>query len=282
MVIYSGLSALFITAAILLFANVASAENATTSPGAVMKRNAVEAARSAMPSEIEAKRKAAQQNLIEGKTATTTRMNEFDTRVAEKKATWDQLRAEWQAKVETRRSELAQKQAEWQEKFAARKSELEQKRAEMASSTAARKAALKDAVQAKVKERAIRIANVLTKAIDKIDGLRTRLATRAETLETQGIDMTEVNALLEEVRTTLLSAKEALKGIDVNIEYTVTSGDPKADWADTREQFEQVRDLIKTAHELLREALAAMKDAVGAAREKKPAEESTPDDSSAE
>src|SRR3989344_1273265 len=236
-----------ITALVLVIASAANAQDTSTSSDAtqpIIKRDAVEAPRAARAADAE------------------SRQAELDAKVAERKSAMEASRLEREEKMAARKTEMETKRAEWETKITDRKATIEQKRQEMASSTAARKAALEERVQKKIEQAGARVTEALNRAIVKIGELNARLQARADGLADRGVDTSEVNALLEETDSTLEAAKAALAGIDVNVEYAATSDDPRTDWQDTKAQFQEVRELIRTAHSLLREALAALKTAV--------------------
>lgn len=147
----------------------------------------------------------------------------------------------------------------WREAVANRKATLEEKRLALQNASTTREARLKERTQANVTVGANRITAVLNNAIAKSTDINARLAVKAEELEARGVDMSEVNTLVAEATELLRLAAAALEGITINTEYAVTSDDPLADWESVREQFSEVRDLIKQAHEVMREASSIIK-----------------------
>jgi len=157
------------------------------------------------------------------------------------------------------------KRQEWQTKIENRRTEIERKRAELASSTAARKAALTERAQERVSDLSQRIASRLTEVIVKMQNLSDRMRARAMELSERDLDVYVVLSNLNEVDTLLNSARDSLSGIDTNIQYAVTSPNPRTDWQSTRSQFEAVRDILKEVRELLRETLLILKNTVPSA-----------------
>lgn len=147
----------------------------------------------------------------------------------------------------------------WREAVANRKATLEEKRLALQNASSTREARLKERTQANVTIGANRITTVLNSAIAKSNDINARLAVKAEELEARGVDMSAVNTLVAEATELLRLAAAALEGISINTEYAVTSDDPLADWEAVRQQFSEVRDLIKQAHEVMREASAIIK-----------------------
>lgn len=249
----SGLWALFITALVLVMAASANAEDYGTSATPnrpAIKKEEVKAAPAVRPSGMEQKR------------ASSTTDNRLANQPARDPKMWAATMA---SSTAARRAEWETKRKAMEVKFEERKASLEERRAALASTTAARKAALAEKVQEHIKQAGERAEQVLTKAIGKIRELSSRLRARASELEGRGVDTTEVKALLTEVDETLVAAENALSGIEVNVEYTATSDNPKNAWVDARAQFKEVHELVKQAHGLLREALAALKAAVAEA-----------------
>lgn len=241
----SGLWALFVTALVLVMASSASAENTEsgTSPTRPMlKREAVEQAPAVRP--MDQRRATTTDQMLANQAARDSKLLTLASSTAARKAEW-----------EAKRKELAVK-------FEERKTELAEKRAALASSTAARKPALAEKAQQHIKEAGERAEKILTKGIEKIRELSARLRARAASLADKGVDTTEVNVLLDEVDGTLKAAEEALADIEINVEYTAASEQPKNAWVDAKAQFQETRELVRQAHGLLREALAALKEAV--------------------
>ena len=147
----------------------------------------------------------------------------------------------------------------WREAVANRKATLEEKRLALQNASTTREARLKERTQANVTIGANRITAVLNNAIVKSNDINARPAVKAEELEARGVDMSAVNTLVAEATELLRLAAAALEGITINTEYAVTSDDPLADWEAVRQQFSEVRDLIKQAHEVMREASAIIK-----------------------
>lgn len=244
----SGLWALFVTALVLVMASSASAQN--TEPGTspnrpMLKREAVEQAPAVRPAGGMDQNRATTTNpMMANQAAREAKMRAMASSTAARKTEWEAKRKELEVKFEERKTDLAEK------------------RAALASSTAARKAALAEKAQQHIKEAGERAEKILTKGIEKIRELSARLRARAASLADKGVDTTEVNALLDEVDETLKAAEEALADIEVNVEYTATSEQPKNAWVDAKAQFQEARELVRQAHGLLREALAALKEAV--------------------
>lgn len=163
--------------------------------------------------------------------------------------------AERKAAFEERRATLI-------ENMEARKATIAEKRALMASSTMARRAALKEEVQARISDRASKLTDMVGNAIARLETMSARLRDHALKFEERSVDVSEVMAILDEVDRLLVSAKEALAGVDTNISYATLSENPQEDWGDAKEQFSAVRAILTEVRELLREALATLKEAV--------------------
>lgn len=256
--ISSGLWALFVTAVVLLVAASANAQtsddrgntssSAPTNAEVMPKRDQVESAREVRPAPATTAPVPGLRPMPAN--ATTTRGETMEVRKAE---------------LATRAALMQEKRATLEQKTAERKTLLEQRREAIASSTLARKASLAEQVQDKVRSMSLRVANQLSTAITKLEEVSDRLRTRANDLSSRGVDVTTVISTLDQANASLSAAKRALEGIDVNIEYTVSSERPTEIWTGTRAQFQEVHAMIKEVRELLREALAEMKEAVRAA-----------------
>ncbi|MCB9818796.1 hypothetical protein H6788_01295 [Candidatus Nomurabacteria bacterium] len=153
----------------------------------------------------------------------------------------------------------------WHEAVTSRKARLEEKRIALQNASTTRQARLGDAVRSNVTVGASRITTVLSNAIAKSISINERLASKAGELEARGNDMSAVNTLVSEANELLRLAMEALEGITINTEYAVTSDNPLADWEAVRQQFSEVRDLIKSAHEVMREATTIIKTNISSA-----------------
>lgn len=157
---------------------------------------------------------------------------------------------------------MQEKRATLEQKTTERRSLLEARREAIASSTVVRKAALERQAQERLRNMSLRVANQLTTAITKLQEVSDRLKSRANELKARGVETAVVDSLIKEIETSLEAAKLSLEGVDVNIEYTVTSERPVQNWAETRAQFQEVHEMIKTVRSLLRDALAELKQAV--------------------
>lgn len=154
------------------------------------------------------------------------------------------------------------RQAERRANLAERQAALEQKRLELADAAATRQAALGQAAQVRVRQMTGASVSLLSESIGKTRSLHDRLHRHAEDLGTRGIDMSAALAALDQANELLRDAETALSGIDISIEYALTSSDPRADWSDARVQLQSVREILQEARLLMREALAAIKTSV--------------------
>lgn len=146
------------------------------------------------------------------------------------------------------------------EKLEERREALAEKRALIASSTTARRALLKEEAQKRVIDRAGRLAGVMEGAIDRLTSMSARLRDHADKLAAESVDTTATIAILDEADRLLITAKEALEGVDTNVSYAASSASPQEDWSDAKEQFMEVRSVLEEVRQLLREALTSLKD----------------------
>lgn len=247
--ITSGLIALFVTVLVLLVASYANAEDTDTEPVVPLPlRGEVDTAREA--------RQAVQA------TENTDIRARNEALAEERKAEMEQRRQELSSQMTKRKEAMEVKRAEFAEKLADRKIDLAEKRALLASSTALRRAALADTAQDRVRNIADRLTGVLDNAIQKLSQFSVRLRDRAEQLEDRKVDTAEVIFLLDEVDRLIATAKSSIDDIDTNIEFTVTSDQPREDWQDAKAQFQESQSILREAHQFLREAVEVLKQAV--------------------
>ena len=122
-------------------------------------------------------------------------------------------------------------------------------------------AVLAAAVQERVSMIADNAVLRLTETIDKLALIAVRLRVHALDLESRGVDVTAELSALASVEALFADARSVLAGIDVDIEYVVTSETPRAEWTEARVQFATIRDILTEAHTLLRETVTALKEA---------------------
>lgn len=161
--------------------------------------------------------------------------------MAEKMATFEERRVALMEEVEVRRASLTEK------------------RVMIASSTLAKRAVLKQEVQKRVVERAGGLTTAVEKAITDLEGMIVRLREHANKFAAKSVDVSDTLATLNEAEKLLQSAKEALKDIGTNVSYATLSETPKEDWADAKDQFMSVRDILQEVRALLAEAVASLK-----------------------
>lgn len=150
----------------------------------------------------------------------------------------------------------------WREAVKNRKLALEEKRIALQNASTSRQARLGNATQSNITVGVSSITATLNNAITNSLNINARLQSKVTELETRDIDMSAATTLLTEADELLNLAMEALEGISINAQYAVTSDDPLADWAAVRQQFSEVRDLIKRAHEVMREASSIIKSSI--------------------
>lgn len=164
--------------------------------------------------------------------------------------------------VAERRAAFEERRATLVEDMNTRRAAIAEKRASIASSTMERRAALKEEVQTRIANRAGNLTEVVSNAIGRLENMSARLREHAGKIAERSVNVNEVIAILDEVDRLLVSAKETLDGVDINISYATTSETPKEDWTDAKEQFTAVRAILTEARELLQEALTALKASV--------------------
>lgn len=174
----------------------------------------------------------------------------------------EDIKTKFQNALQERKASFEERKTMWQEELMKRRSNLEEKRLALASSSVARRAILSEMAQKRISARADKIKEILTSGITKTKGISDRLHTRVIELQARGVDVSVVLANLNEANVLLATAEQALEGIEINTEYTVTSANPRDDLVDVKNQINNVRDLIKEAQSLLRETMKSLKEAI--------------------
>lgn len=141
----------------------------------------------------------------------------------------------------------------------ARRASLAEKRSLIASSTLARRAVLKEEVQKRVIDRAGGLKTAAEKAIANLESMIARLREHAGKFAARSVNVSDTLATLDKAEELLGTAKDALNGIDTNVSYATISETPKEDWADAKEQFMSVRDILKEVRALLTDAVSSLK-----------------------
>ena len=142
-----------------------------------------------------------------------------------------------------------------------RRTDLEAKRALIETRRAEGRVVLAEPIQARVTTIAESASVRLTATIDKLALIAVRLRVHALDLQARGVDVTAQLTALDTIETLFADARTALVGLDVEIEYVVTSDTPREDWAAARAQFATIGDTLKEAYGLLRETINALKTA---------------------
>lgn len=140
-----------------------------------------------------------------------------------------------------------------------RRAAIEEKRQSLQNASTTRQARLSEATQERALNGMTRVNSVLITAINKTRDFADRLISRAEDLEARGLDTKAAVDFINQADQQLNLAEQALRDIDINAEYALTSDQPRTDWQDVREQFGSVRTALKSAHELLRSATSELK-----------------------
>lgn len=169
------------------------------------------------------------------------------------------------ANLEARNAAMEDKRAELEALRTERMKEIETKRTEIQVRMEERRAALSSQMQERIRSLADNLTERLLNVITKLRDIITRFESRMLKLEERGVDTDAAQALIDAANQKLSEATVLLEGIDTDVEYVVTSDNPRADWGGAKETFREVHGLIKEARDLLRQALQALKDAIEAA-----------------
>lgn len=165
--------------------------------------------------------------------------------------------------IEDRQAAMEEKRAALELLKTERMKEIETKRTEIKVRMEERRAAFSSQMQERIRSLTGNLTERLQNAIDRFTAIIERFESRMTKLEERGIDTSEATVLVEEAKRKLSAASIILEGADTDVEYTVTSDNPRADWSGAKETFREVHGLIKESRELLRQALQTLKDAVG-------------------
>lgn len=169
------------------------------------------------------------------------------------------------------RADLGAKKAEWARALAERSEMLERKRSELASTTLARRAAFSDKAQERVRQMAQVSTNRLTEFLSRIKNFSSNLRDKSESLSLRGVDVSEATLLLDQVDELIRQAEASLSGIDINIEYTLTSENPLENWMDAKTQLQTTAEIIRTIRPLLQETVVTLREAIKNATTEEPA-----------
>lgn len=132
---------------------------------------------------------------------------------------------------------------------------IEAKREALQSASSTRQALLSETAQQRALDGMARIGSVLSASINKSQDLIARLRGQAEELTANGLPAVNVIATINQAEDRIKLAEQALRNMDINAKYAVTSDQPRADWTEVREQFDTVRQAIREAHLLLTSAI---------------------------
>ena len=140
-----------------------------------------------------------------------------------------------------------------------RRAAIEAKRTALQSASSTRRALLPEAAKQRALNGMARVGSVLSTSISKSRDFATRLEARADELGANN-----AATLIDQAKAQLDLAEQALRDLDVNAEYALTSAQPRTDWQDVREQFGVVRQALREAHLLLRSAASEMRGSIAA------------------
>jgi len=218
--------------------------------------------------EIEARQAEMEAKQAERQAEAEAKQLERETAMEARKVEMEEKKAEREAAMEVHRAELEVKKEE-------RATAIEEKKAEIEARREEKRAVLTERIQTRITGLAENATARLQAAIASMGEIVSRIKSRAEVLEARGVDVSDALRILDSAEAKLAEASAELSGIDVDVEYVVTSDEPRTDWENARAQFSAIRDLLKEARELLREAVSALKEAVQAADTSSSTEETT-------
>ncbi len=164
--------------------------------------------------------------------------------------------------VENRQVQLQQTRENIEERRAELKEQRKENIEERQGVVAERKVALKKRVQDRITNLSNNIKNKMTAANNRLEQIIDRLETRIAKLNALGVDTTSTLILVDKAKYAIDSAKTSLNEIDILIEKSVTSDNPRKDFSEVRSKFKAAHNYIKLAHNYLRQAIATLKNAI--------------------
>lgn len=160
------------------------------------------------------------------------------------------LREERKERIEERREDI--------------KENMTERREMIKENVTERREAMKERFDEFKKQRIGNLIDIMVRrmnwAIERLENIADRVASRIETLEERGAEMTDARAHLADAREHIAQAQTLLGDIDTNVD-TLVADEMTADdkFATVREIFGKIKEEIKAAWSDLRSALDAMK-----------------------
>lgn len=161
-----------------------------------------------------------------------------------------------------------------------RQEEREINRAERQEIRQERQAELTEVRQQRVINLAANVSNRFDATISRLFKIVERLESRLIKLESNGADISGAQASLRQASANLTEARSLMLTIDTEVNAATTSNNPRAAWQAVKARYQQVAELIRSAHANLRQAVAQIKTPSSAAPIRQipdPSQPSTPD-----
>lgn len=138
--------------------------------------------------------------------------------------------------------------------------QLQELRSERQAATAERRAALQERAQTRILNLAANLSNRMDAAIRRFESISSRLASRIDTMEAAGSDVSAARTQLTQAEQELERARTILSTIDNDVIQFVSSENPQANWLRVRNVYTDARDTLKATHSALLSTLRLLAD----------------------
>lgn len=118
---------------------------------------------------------------------------------------------------------------------------------------------LSEAKQKRITNLCANISNRLDAVIARQENIANRLNSRITKMKGQNFDTTAPEANLATAKTTLATAKDKMKNIDMLVNQTVTSTNINSNWQITRTSYLETEGLVKKTQDELRLVVSSLK-----------------------
>lgn len=155
---------------------------------------------------------------------------------------------------------LSTKRFEWANAVAARREAIQLKIERLSSSTITMRAALSSEAKERMRPMTQNSIALLSTAIERSKNVSIKLRAQAEAINVRGIDTAEAVNLLDQADALIAQAESSLSGVDINIEYALSSEAPRENWVDAKAQLQMTAEIIRTVRPLLQEAITILRN----------------------
>lgn len=157
--------------------------------------------------------------------------------------------------IEQQCAYIAEKKEEVEDRLEEVRAKVEEKRGEIKENWEERKEELKENAKNRIDAYIARLIDRINAAIDRLSKLAERIEERIAILESEGVDTSDAQALVDAAREHLKAAEEYLTDVSTLTADALASDTP-------RESISIVKEAIRAAAEEVREARADLKEAI--------------------